>query len=219
MTLNPCQPGPNTSCAVCCGLHVGYPSRAAIAEKLQARFDALSGRPADEFGKAAIALTAQRRTSGVFGEAVAHCTLAGFLDPGGRRVGCLGHRMATRGPDLRDLGSYGALTCEEFQCPAVGAYSDDEIALAREACDDWYLYGLVITDPTFLHACLEQVHKAAPRALVPADLARAPVREALRRMFALKEGARPYGDGPEPGWDLGSLAVAVARALTAAAAP
>lgn len=216
MTLNPCQPGPNTSCAVCCGLHVGYPSREAIARKLKARFEALSGRTADEFRRAATSLTALRQSSGVFSEPVAHCSLAGFLDAEGRRVGCLGHRMATCGPDLRDFGSYGALTCEEFQCPAVGAYSDDEIALLRDACGDWYLYGLVVTDPTFVRACLKQVRASLGRALAPAELARAPVRAALRRMFELKAGGRPYGDGPEPGWPLQALGAAVAEAARAA---
>jgi len=219
MPLSPCQPGPNTSCAVCCGLHVGHPPREAIAEKLEERFGALRGRPEAAFRQAAAALTARRRTTGVFGEPVAHCTLAGFLDAEGRRVGCLGHRQATGGPDLRDLGSYGALTCEEFQCPAVGAYSDDEIALVRDGCDDWFLYGLVITDPSFVSACLAAVRGSAGRPLVPADLSRSEVRAALRRMFALKEGARPYGEGPEPGWDLPALAKGVAEALATPPAP
>jgi hypothetical protein len=187
--------------------------RASIQARLRGRFEALAGKPADCFRKAAIALSTERRTCETVGGAVAHCALAGFLDPQGRRVGCLGHPTVTGGPDLRDLGTFGEHTCEAFQCPSAGVLTDEEIVLARDGCDDWYLYGLVISDVAFLRACLRAVESEAGHAVALRHLEQLAVRASLRSLLALKEGAAPFGDGLQPGQNLRALAQRVARAM------
>jgi hypothetical protein len=215
VSLNPCQPGPNASCGACCGLYAFNADRPSIDSRLRSRTAALSGQAGEAFREAAGALAVERRTSEALGGAVAHCALAGFLDPDGRRVGCLGHPTVTGGSDLRDLGSFGAHTCEAFQCPSVGEATDEEIALARDGCDDWCLYGRVITDLVFLRACLGAVKSAVGRAPCLRDLESTGVRAALGRLLSLKAGQPPFGAGPERAWPLGSLAEGVALAIAA----
>ena len=123
------------------------------------------------------------------------CPLLGFLDAGAAQVGCLGHPKVTGGADLRDCGVYRAAICETFTCPSFGWLEDAQARLVQAACQDWYLYGLVITDVEFVRGCLRLLEweRAAPRA--PRHLmARPEALEAVRRLFALKETAP--GRGP-----------------------
>ena len=214
MALNPCQPGKGASCAACCGLYTGLSTRAAVESRLRERFEAFVDKPTEAFAVSARAMAAARRSGEAVGGALGQCALAGFLDREGRRVGCLGHASVTGGRDCRDLGSFGAFTCEGFRCPSVGAATDDEIALARDG-SDWFLYGLVITDLAFLRECLEAVRAAAGRALAPADLEDPGTCAAVRSLFALKERAAPFGDSAFHEPDLGPLARAVASAMCA----
>ena len=195
---SPCQPGGGASCAACCGLYTAQPAtRADLAALLKRRTQTFRGlTPTREaFAQSARALLADERsaTSGRMVDAVGLCPLAGFLDRDGTLVGCLGHPRSTGGPDLRDCGSFGALTCEAFGCDtARDALSREERELVRDACGDWFLYGLVITDREFVRACLSAARAAAAREL---RLSSAAARRCLRPLFLLKEEApRVFGE-------------------------
>lgn len=204
MSLNPCQPGGNVSCAACCGLYADRLGEAAVSARLAERSDALLGRSVEHIRATARSFAPAKATSLGMGQAVGHCALAGYLDAQRGRVGCLGHRLVTGSVDLRDLGNFGAFGCEAFQCPSVGVVTDEEIAFARDSTG-WWLYGLVITDARFLRACVAAARAAAGEEKGPRVLA------ALRALFALKAGSAPHGEGGDPSWDLKAVAQGALR--------
>lgn len=75
-----------------------------------------------------------------------NCEFLGFLDPGRKRVGCLLHPAVNDGRDLRDLCFYGRELCSSHLCPSYSHLTEEEKLGVIEALDDWYAYGLVITD-------------------------------------------------------------------------
>ncbi len=185
-----CQPGRGASCGACCGLYnFRDHSRAALTERLDEQTARLRPLPkeASAYREAAREIIASRRQAPLF-PAVRVCPLLGFLDEAQRQVGCLGHPKVTGGVDLRDCGVYHAALCETFTCPSFTWLDDVEARLVQEACPDWYLYGLVITDVELVRGCLRLISwelggPARPEKL----LARPEALEALRRLFALKE--------------------------------
>ncbi len=124
------------------------------------------------------------------------CPLLGFIDDGEARVGCLGHPRVTGGLDLRDCGAYDARTCETFLCPSHSWLSEAEAALVAEVCSgDPHLYGLVVTDVPFLRAALGGLAALTGQAVEPRHLSDRSVRQALQRVFALKEELAPGSEG------------------------
>jgi hypothetical protein len=123
------------------------------------------------------------------------CPLLGWLDEGRTRIGCLAHPASTGGVDLRDQGVYDASICESFLCPSHSWLGEDEAELVDFTCGDAWLYGLVVTDVPFVRAALEAVGRMAGTRLERRHLERPAVREALRRLFALKEELEPGSEG------------------------
>jgi hypothetical protein len=187
-----CQPGRGASCGACCGLYnFRDHSRAALTERLAEQTAQLRDVPKEREAWRATArtITESRREAPLF-PAVRVCPLLGFLDEGQRRVGCLGHPKSTGGVDLRDCGVYRASICESFTCPSFGWLEDGQARLVEAACQDWYLYGLVITDVEFVRGCLRLIEREVAGPAQPEKLmARPAVLEAVRRLFALKETA------------------------------
>lgn len=186
-----CQPGGGASCGACCGLYnFADHSRPALTGALARRTAriAMAPRTKEAFTAAAAALRAEDARA-LFTE-VRICPLLGFLDEGQRRVGCLAHPLANGGQDLRDCGVYNRRVCADFECPSFLWLSDAEAQLVREACPDWYLYGLVITDVEFVRGCLALIGIALARTVDAARLlGSTSVLEAVRALFALKETA------------------------------
>ncbi|MFN7133117.1 MAG: hypothetical protein ACK4N5_13645, partial [Myxococcales bacterium] len=201
LPFNLCQPGA-TSCGACCGLYnfKGH-ERAALAERLQSRTTTFSRLQKTRAAWEAEAREIRRREREAGGSPLTQaeplCPLLGFLDDAQRRIGCLGHPLVTRGPDLRDCGNFNAEACEEFLCASFEALTVNEAELVRQCCGDWYLYGLVITDPEFVRACLALV-SARSSGRVDAARLRTSARaaEALGRLFALKHELPPRTSAP-----------------------
>ncbi len=187
-----CQPGRGASCGACCGLYnFRDHSRAALTERLAEQTAQLRDIPREQgaWRAAARNIVESRREAPLF-PAVRVCPLLGFLDEGQRRVGCLGHPKATGGVDLRDCGVYRASICEAFTCPSFGWLEDDQARLVEAACQDWYLYGLVITDVEFVRGCLRLLERELGGPARPETMTAQPaVLEAVRRLFSLKETA------------------------------
>lgn len=184
------------SCGACCGLYNRRDhSRAALEAALRRRTEALDGAPCTlEAFRAAAARLAAEEPPPLF-PSVRVCTLLGFLDEEGRRLGCLAHPAATGGPDLRDAGVYDARTCESFMCPSHAWLSEEEAELAALACGDAHLYGLVVTDVPFLRTALAAVGEGVAARVELRHLSRPLFRRALRSLLALKEELAPGSDG------------------------
>jgi hypothetical protein len=191
-----CQRG-GSSCGACCGLYNREDhSRPALEALLARQTEALERTPRTAAAfRAAAAGLAGRDESPLF-PSVRLCPLLGYLDPARTRVGCLAHPLATGGPDLRDCGAYDVRTCDGFMCPSHSWLSEEEAELVAAVCqDDWYLYGLTITDVPFVRAALAGV--AALNGVQPRlrHLGNADFRGWMKRLLALKEELAPGSDG------------------------
>ena len=74
-----------------------------------------------------------------------NCEFVGFINAG-QRVGCLLHPGLNRGQNLRGISHHGRESCDEARCTAYSYLSEAEARLVARAAEDWYLYGLCITD-------------------------------------------------------------------------
>lgn len=183
------------SCGACCGLYNrGDLSRAAAHADLRNNTARLASIPrtAEAF-RAAAAEGAKALPEPVF-PSIRICPLLGFLDEAEERVGCLGHPRATGGVELRACGVYDVLTCEAFLCPSH-AYLREVDAVLAEAADDYFLYGLVVTDAPFLQAVLGALEEEVGVGPTPASLTHRGFRQALRGVLLLKEELQPGSEG------------------------
>jgi hypothetical protein len=79
-------------------------------------------------------------------EVIYCCEYLGFLDGERKKVGCLLHPLQNRGIDLRDVSFYGKDLCHGHFCPGYHYISREEKQSLIAIIDDWYLYGLCVTD-------------------------------------------------------------------------
>lgn len=186
MTL--CQPGKGKSCAACCGIY-NYTdsSPASLSERLGRRtelFHKLGGITQDLelFGRIVAHKEDQRRR---FAQ-IHCCPFVGFLDRQERKVGCLLHPGQNGGADRRAASFYGGTLCRDHLCPSHHFLTQLEQEVLIEVIDDWYLYGLCVTDIDLVKGYLCRVADRlgwTPKAemfCVPA------VRKAARHFFGFK---------------------------------
>jgi hypothetical protein len=194
--VNPLCQRARSSCGACCGLYNrGDHGEEAVRERLDARTDALAGVPrTPEAFRAAARRIASSEPPSLF-PSVRVCPLLGWLDPGRTRVGCLAHPAATGGADLRDQGVYDASICETFLCPSHSWLSEEEAEIVDATCADAHLYGLVVTDVPFVRAVLDASGRLSGARIERRNLRAPRVRDALRRLFALKEELEPGSEG------------------------
>ncbi|MCX7816890.1 MAG: hypothetical protein N2317_05215 [Syntrophales bacterium] len=148
-----CQPGKDKSCAACCGLY-NYvdSSREALTERLKNRtkiFSSIREPDLEELAKFSACLRSfedQRRRY----EVIYCCEFLGFLDEEMKRVGCLIHPFQNKGKDLREISFYGRELCAGHFCPSFHYLSPLEKKVVVDVLDDWYVYGLVVTDIDFV---------------------------------------------------------------------
>ena len=120
-------------------------------------------------------------------EEIYNCQFLGFLDQQERRVGCLLHPSMHDGADLRDLCLYGKELCAGHFCPSFTYLTRMERMAVIRALDDWYLYGLVITDIDFVKEFLREAQDRLGDALRMQHLMDAGVRAGLLAFLSLKE--------------------------------
>jgi len=173
-----CQPDASKSCGACCGLYNYADSgRESLVERLRRRtalFRAsVRGPEATEDGA--------RRY-----EVIHCCEYVGFLDAGERRVGCLLHPMQNGGKELRDASFYGRELCDGHFCPSYSYIARDEKLALIEILDDWYLYGVCVTDIDLVKEFFRLVSEAAGEMPPPARFRDPALREEARRFFGLK---------------------------------
>jgi hypothetical protein len=188
MKPNLCQPGGRASCGACCGLYnFEDHSRPALSRRLARHAEVLSTleRTRTAFAEAARALRAQLPPPAFHDVRV--CPMLGYLDGAAGRVGCLAHPLQNGGLDLRDCGVYSAGVCASFECPSFAWLDAEEAALIRDACPDWYLYGLVVTDVDFVRATFRLLARSLGEEVRAAHFrGEADAVSALGELFALK---------------------------------
>lgn len=190
-----CHPDGRKSCAACCGLYNFLDhSRQTLQRLLFATRALFSLYPLTEEGLRAYSKRARELfPSPPLCQEVYICEFLGFVDPEGRLPGCLIHPELHGGLDLRDVSFYGKGLCEGHLCLGHYYLNEDEKAIIIELLDDWYLYGLLVTDIDYVKGILGLLADKVGEALKPRHLAIGVVREGLLGLFELKR-SWPFKD-------------------------
>jgi hypothetical protein len=143
-----CQPDEKKSCGACCGLY-NYvdSSRSSIEKRLRERtkrFHRIVKNPGDveKYSKEILAMEDFRKRY----EVIHCCEYLGFLGKDEKKVGCLLHPEQNSGNDMRNVSFYGQELCAGHLCPSHYFIPQSQSQILKKIIDDWYLYGLVLTD-------------------------------------------------------------------------
>jgi len=186
-----CQVSDHVSCGACCGLYnVQVPSRNALVQILRTRTKQFKATPRTvdaifQFKKQVEMREAQNRPMPDFH----HCPFLGLIGAQQKAVGCLLHPQAAgnNGMDFRGVSYYGGMTCDIYFCPSTRLLPLRYKQIVRSVLDDWYLYGLVVTETRLLIAFLEELEDRINRPLYAEDfMAHQDCRKALKHLFLLR---------------------------------
>ncbi|MCI0473632.1 MAG: hypothetical protein L0Y76_08635 [Ignavibacteria bacterium] len=184
-----CQVNENVSCGACCGLYnVPDLTRETLSGALYERTEAFMKVPREidailEFGKNA--LPAEKRPFPEFH----HCPYIGLIGKGRTRPGCLLHPGSdgNNGIDYRGLGYYGSMTCNIYFCPSYTALPINYKRIILESSQDWYSYGLIITETALIKAFLSGTENRIRRETDEENITLAPdFMSAVREFINLK---------------------------------
>ena len=87
---------------------------------------------------------------------------------------------------MRDVSFYGRELCDGHLCPSYHFLSPVEQATLVDLLDDWYLYGLCITDIDLVKDYFRHIGENLGEAPAPERFRRETVRAIARRFFAFK---------------------------------
>jgi hypothetical protein len=185
-----CQPDEKKSCAACCGLYnYRNSSRAGLQRLLREHTACLRGsRPLAASALRSFARKYRPRENGrarLF-PTIYNCEFVGFLDPEERRVGCLLHPSQGQGHDWRHLSFHGSSLCAEHMCLSYSYLTPQEQETIIRGVDDWYLYGLVITDIDLAKAYCRHLNDRLGTTFASHLVERPALRDTVRGFFALK---------------------------------
>jgi hypothetical protein len=183
-----CQPDNDKSCGACCGLYNWEDhSRKTLTSLLEnnTRLFFSAGKKPDiaSYRK----LQNETITQQKLFETIYNCEFLGFINTEKTRIGCLLHPCMHHGEDLRDCSFYGAEMCAGHFCPSHTFLTAAEQAAAIMVLDDWYLYGLTVTDIDFVKEFFAIVQNRLGDCLNPERCAEPKVKNAIYNYFLLKE--------------------------------
>src|SRR5512136_819353 len=147
-SIHLCQPDANKSCGACCGLYnYADSTRESLSRRLRERTNYFHetvrcGEDLPQFSRTVKMLEDTRKIYDV----IYCCEYLGFLDGREEKVGCLLHPCQNDGADLRSVSFYGRELCEGHLCPSYHYLSLEEKLALTNIANDWYLYGLCVTD-------------------------------------------------------------------------
>jgi len=199
-TLHLCQPREGISCGACCGLYNHADSRAeTLRPQLRARTalarEMRGGDPM--WPKAYGERVRAAEPAGRIYETIYTCEFLGYVDDGERRVGCLLHPLMNDGRDLRHHSFYGQELCAGHFCPSYTYLTEAEQRAVVAACDDWYLYGIVVTDIDLVKDVFAHAERRLARPILGDVAERPAVARALGDVFRLRLDW-PYRAGERP---------------------
>jgi hypothetical protein len=183
-----CQPDEGKSCGACCGLY-NYvdSSRSSLSLRLRSRtkrFQKLVKNPGDLelYAKETLAAEDFRKRY----EVIHCCEYLGFLDKGEKKVGCLLHPEQNSGADMRDVSFYGQELCAGHLCPSHYFIPQSQQQILMKIIDDWYLYGLVLTDIDLVTKYFQLIADRAGAELKPEIFDNVSLRNIVREYFDWK---------------------------------
>jgi hypothetical protein len=113
------------------------------------------------------------------------CEFVGFLNEEETRVGCMLHPHArgNGGRDWRGLSFHGAMACQGFFCRSYRELNPVQKEIVLSTVNDWFLFGLVISDADFIHSFFRLVEE---NHIDPATLLTTPVSKLVHEFFHWK---------------------------------
>ena len=168
-----CQVSERVSCGACCGLYnVSNLSRDDLEDRLKRRAEQFAhvSRTEDDIEHF------RRETEGWSPEDrpfpdFHHCPFIGMIGENFSRVGCMLHPAApgNNGQDYRYLSYYGAKACRSYFCPSAKTLAPRYQIIIRELIEDWFDYGLIITEHRLLKALFTEIEALIDRPVSPGD--------------------------------------------------
>ena len=197
-----CQPDGQKSCAWCCGLYNFQDlGREGLIRRLRARTETFAST--DRTISAILHFSDKIRRdeqSQLADPDFYSCEFVGFVDPSETRVGCMLHPLAlgNNSIDWRGLSHHGAMACQGFFCRAFRELSSGEKKVILKTVQDWYLYGLVISDVDFTKGFFRLAEERFGRRIDPVRLLTPGASELLHDFFHWKIDwpFRKPGDNP-----------------------
>jgi hypothetical protein len=199
-TIHLCQPCGHLACAACCGIYNYVENtRDALCERLagRTRLFGLVREGRLELERYREAVRRRENHKRIY-HTIYTCEFTGFLDDGHTRVGCMLHPASNMGRDLRGAGFYGVDICEGHFCPSYSKLEDHEVKTVLAAVDDWYLYGVVITDIDFLKTFFNIVQNRLGEGVDPGRVGSDPELCRAFHGFCSLKAAWPYRDTSRP---------------------
>jgi len=199
-----CQVSATLSCGACCGLY-NLPdiSREKLEELLSRRSEDFASVARTE--EAIFAYQKRNRGPHRLSRPFAqfhHCPFLGFIGSEKRRVGCLLHPNApgNNNVDYRSLSWYGELACRTYFCPSTRRLSEVYKAILIENIDDWYGFGLIVTEHALVTAYFKVLESRLGRPVQPGDYTRNNSAKRSLREFVQLKSSWPYrrANGPGP---------------------
>jgi hypothetical protein len=186
-----CQVNGRVSCGACCGLYnVADASRTAIMKILTDRTTTFDDTPRNVDAIFQFKETVRQREGRDHPMPdFHHCPFLGLVGPARTTVGCLLHPQAdgNDGLDFRSLSHYGGMTCHIYFCPSTRLLAERHKEILRIVLDDWYLYGLIVTETKLLAALFAELETRLGRWLYAGDFTSRKIpREALKHLFLLR---------------------------------
>lgn len=184
-----CHPDALKSCGACCGLYnYREASRSSLERRLKDRTERF--RNLERYTPEALESFAhsvrKREPQAKLLETIYNCEFLGFVDPQFRRVGCLLHPCLHGGQDLRSCSFYGAELCDSHLCLSFQKLSLEEKWALILSLDDWYLYGICVTDIDLCKSLFAHASERLGGQPTLRVLSQPGVWRALRDFFALK---------------------------------
>jgi len=190
--MNPihiCQPDCKKSCGACCGLYNWEDhSREALDGLLRKNtelFKSFAYNP-ESFGVYQREMSESQGQSKLF-ETIYNCEFLGFLEEERKRVGCLLHPMMNNGEDFRDHSFYGKELCASHECPSYVHLTKEEKKAVIYGTDDWYIYGLIITDIDFVKEYFKVINNILGETINPERIKKPELKGIVSDYFRLKE--------------------------------
>jgi hypothetical protein len=185
-----CQVSAGVSCGACCGLYnVADLSRENLTRMLDRRTRRFSRTPRTAAGIEAFARETRTAESQArpFAD-LHHCPFIGLIGEAPERVGCLLHPLGdgNQGVDLRGMSYYGGMACRTYFCDTTKNLAPRWKRVLRQVLDDWYLFGLVVTETDLLTAVFSHLESLIEKPLDVSMAGRTPVAAALKLLLHLK---------------------------------
>lgn len=198
-----CQVNERVSCGACCGLYnVTGLSRNTLQDRLARRTERFAAVPRTEdgieqFRRAIVGWTPEDKPFPHFH----HCPFLGLIGETHARVGCLLHPAVpgNDGHDFRYLSYYGAQACRSYFCPTTRALPPRYLQVLLTVVDDWYSYGLIITEHRLLSAIFAGLERRIRRPLGSDDFPSASEGSRRLRELLYVKLSWPYRCADAPG--------------------